>query len=64
MDACGAVSAGCLYVGLKVVLMVAGMGVPCRKILSGLVAGGLLKGDLQEMIEAEVGGLFMPHGEL
>lgn len=36
----------------------------CRKILGGLAAGGLLQGDLQEMIEAEVGGLFMPHGAL
>eukprot|EP00775_Hariotina_reticulata_P006059 gene6059-6297_t len=33
-----------------------------EKILGGLAAGGLLQGDLQELIEAEVGGLFMPHG--
>lgn len=35
-----------------------------RKILGGLVAGGLLKGDVDAMIEAEIGGIFMPHGEL
>lgn len=34
-----------------------------RKILGGLAAGGLLKGDVEAMIEAEIGGIFMPHGE-
>lgn len=34
-----------------------------RKILGGLAAGGLLRGDVDEMVEADVGGLFMPHGE-
>lgn len=33
-----------------------------RKIIGGLAAGGLLQGDIEEMIAAEVGGLFMPHG--
>lgn len=33
-----------------------------RKILGGLAAGGLLKGDVEAMIEAEIGGVFMPHG--
>lgn len=33
-----------------------------RKILGGLAEAGLLKGDVDDMIEAEVGGIFMPHG--
>lgn len=32
-------------------------------ILSGLAAGGLLVGDVDDMIRDEVGGLFMPHGK-
>jgi hypothetical protein len=35
-----------------------------EKILGGLAAGGLLRGDVQDMIAAEVGGIFMPHGGL
>jgi len=34
-----------------------------RKILGGLAEAGLLKGDVDDMIEAEVGGIFMPHGK-
>jgi len=34
----------------------------CRAILSGLTAGGLLRGDVDAMLEAELGGVFMPHG--
>ncbi|GBF92263.1 Xaa-Pro dipeptidase-like [Raphidocelis subcapitata] len=33
-----------------------------RKILSGLKAGGILRGEVEEMLEAELGGVFMPHG--
>lgn len=33
-----------------------------RRILSALKAGGLVQGEVEEMLEAEVGGLFMPHG--
>jgi Xaa-Pro dipeptidase len=33
-----------------------------RKILGGLAAGGLLQGDVEDMIAAEIGGIFMPHG--
>jgi len=32
------------------------------KILTALKAGGLVQGDVEEMIKAEVGGVFMPHG--
>jgi len=31
-------------------------------ILKGLKQGGLLVGDVEEMLQAELGGLFMPHG--
>jgi Xaa-Pro dipeptidase len=34
-----------------------------EQILGGLKAGGLLVGEVGDMIAAEVGGLFMPHGE-
>ena len=33
------------------------------KILSALKAGGLVTGDVGEMIDADVGAVFMPHGE-
>jgi hypothetical protein len=33
-----------------------------QKILGGLAVGGLLTGDVDDMIAAEVGGVFMPHG--
>lgn len=33
-----------------------------REILTALTNGGLLRGDVDAMLEAEVGGLFMPHG--
>ena len=33
-----------------------------RVILASLKEGGLLKGDIDEMIEADIGALFMPHG--
>uniref|UniRef100_A0A0V0J5S1 Xaa-Pro dipeptidase n=1 Tax=Schistocephalus solidus TaxID=70667 RepID=A0A0V0J5S1_SCHSO len=33
-----------------------------RKILESLVAGGLLQGDVSEMLEAHLGAVFMPHG--
>eukprot|EP00878_Enallax_costatus_P033339 GHUV01036759.1.p1 GENE.GHUV01036759.1~~GHUV01036759.1.p1 ORF type:complete len:498 (+),score=81.20 GHUV01036759.1:186-1679(+) len=33
-----------------------------RRILSGLKMGGLLQGDVDGMIAADIGGLFMPHG--
>jgi hypothetical protein len=32
-------------------------------ILGGLRAGGLLVGDVHDMLEAELGGVFMPHGK-
>jgi Xaa-Pro dipeptidase len=34
----------------------------CRAILSGLKEGGLLRGDVEEMLACELGGVFMPHG--
>lgn len=34
----------------------------CREILTALQKGGLLEGDVDAMLEAEMGGLFMPHG--
>eukprot|EP00879_Flechtneria_rotunda_P019525 GHRR01020510.1.p1 GENE.GHRR01020510.1~~GHRR01020510.1.p1 ORF type:complete len:411 (+),score=104.36 GHRR01020510.1:394-1626(+) len=33
-----------------------------KKILSALAKGGLLQGDVEDMVAAEVGALFMPHG--
>lgn len=33
-----------------------------RIILTALVAGGLLRGNVEEMVKARVGALFMPHG--
>ncbi|CAD7698924.1 unnamed protein product [Ostreobium quekettii] len=33
-----------------------------RRILEGLKKGGLLTGDVDEMLDAFVGGVFMPHG--
>ena len=33
-----------------------------RTILSGLAAGGFLAGDLDEMMAANLGSVFMPHG--
>ena len=33
------------------------------KILSGLKAMGLVKGDVEEMVQQRIGALFMPHGE-
>ena len=33
------------------------------KILGGLKDMGLLKGDVDEMVEQRIGALFMPHGE-
>jgi hypothetical protein len=34
-----------------------------RHILSGLKDAGLLVGDVGDMLTAEVGGVFMPHGD-
>ncbi|KAI8462387.1 MAG: Xaa-Pro dipeptidase (X-Pro dipeptidase) [Monoraphidium minutum] len=34
----------------------------CRRILAGLKGGGLLVGEVEDMLAAELGGLFMPHG--
>lgn len=33
-----------------------------QKVLSGLTAGGLLSGEVDDMVAAELGGVFMPHG--
>ena len=33
-----------------------------RRILEGLLGGGLLRGDVQAALDARVGALFMPHG--
>ena len=33
-----------------------------RQILSALRAGGLLRGGIEEMMEAHLGAVFMPHG--
>lgn len=33
-----------------------------RKILAHLVAGGLLTGDVNDMMNARLGAVFMPHG--
>jgi hypothetical protein len=35
-----------------------------RKHLEGLSALGLLTGSIDDMVEADVGALFMPHGAL
>lgn len=35
-----------------------------RTHLEGLVALGVLTGNVDEMLEANLGALFMPHGEL
>lgn len=35
-----------------------------RKHLEGLKALGLLTGNVDEMVEANLGALFMPHGDL
>ena len=35
-----------------------------NRILTALKEGGLLKGDLKEMLDFRVGALFMPHGKL
>jgi Xaa-Pro dipeptidase len=35
-----------------------------RIMLSALLAGGLLRGDVEAMVEARLGAVFMPHGEL
>ena len=32
------------------------------KILSGLKGMGLVKGDVDELVEKRIGALFMPHG--
>lgn len=34
-----------------------------RRILTQLKEGGILKGDVDEMLDFRVGALFMPHGE-
>jgi hypothetical protein len=35
-----------------------------RHILAGLLAGGVLAGgSVEELLEADIGALFMPHGE-
>ena len=34
-----------------------------RHILAGLLAGGLLRGEVEAMMEARLGAVFMPHGE-
>ena len=34
-----------------------------KEILTGLKAGGLLKGDVDEMVDYRIGALFMPHGD-
>jgi len=33
-----------------------------KEILTGLKAGGLLKGDVNEMVDYRIAALFMPHG--
>jgi hypothetical protein len=33
-----------------------------RCILEGLKQGGLVQGDVEEMVEKRIGALFMPHG--
>ncbi len=33
-----------------------------RKILSALIEGGLLTGDVKEMMDVNLGAVFMPHG--
>lgn len=33
-----------------------------RRILSGLQAAGIVQGEVEEMMSANVGALFMPHG--
>ena len=35
-----------------------------RTILSALLAGGLLRGEVEAMVEARLGAVFMPHGAL
>lgn len=35
-----------------------------RKVLTALKEGGLLKGDVEEMLDFRVGALFMPHGRV
>ena len=35
-----------------------------RIMLGALLAGGLLRGDLEAMVEARLGAVFMPHGAL
>lgn len=34
-----------------------------RTILEGLKDGGLLTGNIDEMLENGIGGIFMPHGQ-
>lgn len=34
-----------------------------KEILTGLKAGGLLKGSVEEMVDYRIGALFMPHGK-
>lgn len=34
-----------------------------RTILSGLKAGGIVTGEVDDMMKANIGALFMPHGE-
>jgi Xaa-Pro dipeptidase len=35
-----------------------------RIMLTALLAGGLLQGDVEAMVDARLGAVFMPHGEL
>ena len=35
-----------------------------RCILAGLSKGGLVQGDIDAAVEADVGALFMPHGAM
>lgn len=35
-----------------------------RTILEGLKGAGIVQGEVEEMLQAEVGALFMPHGEV
>ena len=34
-----------------------------REILTALKEGGLLRGEVEEMLDFRIGALFMPHGE-